>query len=75
MISGNFYVLVFIKGRTGENVISEFRDLIGFIAVEEVKEVKFERWGVIKCRNFFGIRKLELFDYDDDDDGVIDYIK
>lgn len=43
MISGNFYVLVLTKGRTGENVISEFRDLIGLIAVEEVKEVKFER--------------------------------
>lgn len=47
MTSGNSHVLVLTKGRTGENIISEFRDLIGPTAVEEAKEAKPERWGVI----------------------------
>uniref|UniRef100_A0A8W8L7M3 Nucleoside diphosphate kinase-like domain-containing protein n=1 Tax=Magallana gigas TaxID=29159 RepID=A0A8W8L7M3_MAGGI len=42
MTSGNSHVLVLTKGRTGENVISEFRDLIGPTAVEEAKEAKPE---------------------------------
>lgn len=47
MTSGNSHVLVLTKGRTGENIISEFRDLIGPTAVEEAKEAKPERWGII----------------------------
>lgn len=43
MTSGNSHVLVLTKGRTGDNIISEFRDLIGPTEVEEAKEAKPER--------------------------------
>ncbi|XP_061183794.1 thioredoxin domain-containing protein 6-like isoform X2 [Saccostrea echinata] len=42
MTSGTSHVLVLTKGRTGENIISEFRDLIGPTDVEEAKEAQPE---------------------------------
>ncbi|XP_069108081.1 thioredoxin domain-containing protein 3 homolog isoform X22 [Argopecten irradians] len=38
MTSGPSHILVLTKGRTGENIINEFRDLIGPTSVEEAKE-------------------------------------
>ncbi|KAJ8320307.1 hypothetical protein KUTeg_001894 [Tegillarca granosa] len=38
MTSGPSHILVLTKGRTGENIINEFRDLIGPTNVEEAKE-------------------------------------
>jgi nucleoside diphosphate kinase len=43
MTSGNSHVLVLTKGRTGDNIISDFRDLIGPTTVEEAKEAQPER--------------------------------
>ncbi|XP_060065627.1 thioredoxin domain-containing protein 3 homolog [Ylistrum balloti] len=42
MTSGPSHILVLTKGRTGENIINEFRDLIGPTSVEEAKENKPE---------------------------------
>ncbi|XP_021351878.1 thioredoxin domain-containing protein 3 homolog isoform X4 [Mizuhopecten yessoensis] len=38
MTSGPSHILVLTKGRTGENIINEFRDLIGPTSVEDAKE-------------------------------------
>ncbi|XP_033727936.1 thioredoxin domain-containing protein 3 homolog isoform X14 [Pecten maximus] len=38
MTSGPSHILVLTKGRTGENIINNFRDLLGPTSVEEAKE-------------------------------------
>ncbi|CAG2195481.1 NME8 [Mytilus edulis] len=43
MTSGPSHVLALTKGKTGENIIDEFRDLIGPTDVEEAKTQKPER--------------------------------
>ena len=44
MSSSPCIVLAITKGKTGENIIKEFRDLIGPPAVEEAKEQAPERY-------------------------------
>jgi len=44
MTSGPSYVLVLTKGSTGQNIINEFRDLIGPTSVEDAKEANPERY-------------------------------
>lgn len=46
MTSGPSHVLALTKGKTGENIIDEFRDLIGPTDVEEAKTQKPERFVV-----------------------------
>lgn len=43
MTSGPSHVLALTKGKTGENIISEFRDLIGPTDVDEAKTQAPER--------------------------------
>ena len=43
MTSGPCVALVLTKGRAGENIVDEFRELIGPTSVEEAKENHPER--------------------------------
>ena len=43
MTSGPSHVLVLTKGETGENIIHEFRDLLGPPSVEEAREIAPDR--------------------------------
>ncbi len=52
MTSGPSHILALTKGKTGENIIDEFRDLIGPTDVEEAKTQKPERYFFLLCVHF-----------------------